>query len=106
MRSVTPQELDQLKLEGKKLFVDYYAPWCGPSITLIPRLEIFENEYTDVTFVKINIAEHKKNAEELGIGVTPTTMVFNGNQLVNRSIGVNQDIFYKKLLDPLQSSLR
>ena len=98
MKSVTPEELEELKLEGKKLFVNYWASWCGPSRSLIPRLEIFENKYTDVTFVKINIEDHKDSAQNLGINVTPTTMLFRGTELVNRSIGANQDIFYTNLL--------
>jgi thioredoxin 1 len=101
MRSVTAEEVEQLKSQGKKLLVDYWATWCGPCKSLIPRLEDLESKYPNITFVKVNVDENMDSAMELGIRTVPTIMIYNGNDLVNRSLGANQDIFYTKLLDSL-----
>jgi thioredoxin len=101
MENVTTERLKQLQLEGKKILVDLWAPWCGPCKTLIPRLESFENEYQDVNFVKLNVDENRDYAVELGVRSVPTVIIYDGNNIVNRSTGVNSNEFYKEILDKL-----
>lgn len=101
MRSVTAEELEVLKSQGNKILVDYWASWCNHCQGLISRLEELEKTYTNITFVKINIEENKNSAVELGINIVPTIMIYNGDNLINRSLGVNQDIFYTKILDSI-----
>jgi thioredoxin 1 len=101
MENVTAEQVKQLQLEGKKLLVDYWAEWCGPCKALIPRLEELSNQYPDITFVKVNVDENTDSALELGIRSVPTIMIYNGEELVNRSVGANVDSVYKKILDLL-----
>jgi thioredoxin 1 len=101
MENVTAEQVKQLQLEGKKLLVDYWATWCGPCKALIPRLEALSSEYPDVTFVKVNVDENTESALELGIRSVPTIMIYNGEELVNRSVGANVDSVYKNILDSL-----
>jgi thioredoxin len=99
MENVTTERVKQLQLEGKKLLVDFWAPWCGPCKTLIPRLESFENEYQDVNFVKLNVDENSDYAVELGVRSVPTVIIFDGQTTVNRSSGVQSDNYYKEILN-------
>ena len=101
MENVTAEQVKQLQLEGKKLLVDYWAEWCGPCKALIPRLEVLSSQYPDVMFVKVNVDENTDSALELGIRSVPTIMIYNGEELVNRSVGANVDSVYKKILDTL-----
>jgi thioredoxin 1 len=101
MENVTAEQVKQLQLEGKKLLVDYWAEWCGPCKALIPRLEELSIQYPDITFVKVNVDENTDSALELGIRSVPTIMIYNGEELVNRSVGANVDSVYKKILDLL-----
>ena len=101
MENVTAEQVKQLQLEGKKLLVDYWAEWCGPCKALIPRLEELSSQYPDVMFVKVNVDENTDSALELGIRSVPTIMIYNGEELVNRSVGANVDSVYKKILDTL-----
>lgn len=52
-------ELDSL--QGKKVYVDVWATWCGPCIAEIPFLKELEEELhdQDVTFVSVSIDEDK-----------------------------------------------
>lgn len=101
MENVTAQRVDELRAEGKKLLVDYWAKWCGPCKALIPRLEALESQYPDVTFVKVDVDENMDAALDLGVRTVPTIMIYNGEELVNRSLGANNDIVYKNILDKL-----
>ena len=83
------------------VLVDYWAKWCGPCKALIPRLELLEAQYPNVTFVKVDVDENMDYALDLGIRTVPTVVVYNGETVVNRSMGANQDIFYKNILDSL-----
>jgi hypothetical protein len=38
---------------------------------------------------------------ELGIGTVPTIMIYDGETLINRSVGANIDSVYTKILDTL-----
>ena len=101
MEYVTSAQVAQLQSEGKKLLVQYTANWCSPCKALTPRLEIVSSGYPDVTFVKVDVDENKAAVTELGISTVPTIMIYNGNTLVNRSIGANIDSVYTKILDTL-----
>jgi thioredoxin 1 len=101
MENVTAQRVDELRSEGKKLLVDYWAKWCGPCKALIPRLELLEAQYPDVTFVKVDVDENMDASLDLGIRTVPTIMIYNGEELVSRSLGANNDIVYTNILDKL-----
>jgi thioredoxin 1 len=98
MKQVTSEELKQLQLEGKKLLVDFYATWCGPCRQLMPKLESFENEFPNVDFVKIDVDQNMELAKNLAIRGVPTVIIFNGENLHDRSSGVQSDQYYKTLL--------
>ncbi len=101
MENVTSVEVKQIQSQGNKVLVDFWAPWCGPCRSLIPRLEGLESKYPNVTFVKVNVDENMEYAMELGIRTVPTVIVYNGEETVHRSPGANQDIVYTKVLDEL-----
>ena len=81
--------------------VDFHATWCGPCKTLIPRLESFEGDYPNVEFVKVDVDSEQQFAMSLGIRSVPTVMIFDGDKLVDRSSGVNEESYYKDILNSL-----
>jgi thioredoxin 1 len=101
MENVTSAQVAQLQSEGKKLLVQYTATWCGPCKALTPRLSNLSNRYEDITFVKVDIEENMDSAVELGISTVPTVMIYDGDTLINRSVGANIDSVYIKILDTL-----
>jgi thioredoxin 1 len=101
MQNVTSEELEQMKLHGEKLLVDFYADWCGPCKMLIPRLERMETEYPDVKFVKLNVDHNREFSMDMGIRSVPTVMFFEGSSLIGQSAGAQSDDFYKRYLTQL-----
>ena len=101
MQLVTSQELEEMKSNGDKVLVDFYATWCGPCKSLMPLLESIEGEYSSVKFVKMDVDQNRDYIMELGIRSVPTVMVFNGSEMVNSSAGLNNAMFYKGILNTL-----
>lgn len=101
MKEITTQELKELQLQGKKILVDLKARWCGPCRTLIPRLDEMATQYENVEFVAVDVDDNREGCVELGIRSVPTVMIFDGDKLVDRSSGVNDDSYYKNILNTL-----
>jgi thioredoxin 1 len=101
MENVTTERFKELQSEGNKLVVDFWAEWCGPCKTLIPRLEQMEKDYPNVKFIKVNVDENMDASLDMGIRSVPTVMIFDSNKLVDRSQGVQSDTYYKEVLNKL-----
>ena len=62
VRNVTPEEAEKAIKSTKLLFVDCWAPWCGPCHALTPVLEELDDKYRDnpdIAFLKVNVEEHR-----------------------------------------------
>jgi thioredoxin len=101
MENVTAEQVKELQSQGKKVLVDYWANWCGPCKTLIPRLESIENEYPNIKFVKVDVDSEQQHAMSIGIRGVPTVIIYNGEKLVDRTSGVQTNEHYKNILNNL-----
>jgi len=74
-----PEEIQKRIAETKILFVDAWAPWCGPCLALGPILEELDNKYADnddISFAKINTQEHRPFAAANNIVAIPCVLVY------------------------------
>lgn len=70
------------------IFVDFWAPWCGPCKMLGPVLEAIASELEgQVEIKKINTDENRISAEKYDIMSIPTMMIFKDGKLVDTIIG-------------------
>ena len=99
MENITGEQLESLKSSEEVLLVDYWAKWCGPCKTLIPRLEGLESQYPNVKFVKIDVDENTTHAQQIGIRSVPTVIVIKNGDVIHRSSGANSDAYYKEVLN-------
>jgi len=101
MKEITTQELKELQSQGKKMLVDIKAVWCGPCKELIPRLEIIEKDYTDIEFYTIDVDQNKEGVTELGVRGVPTVFIFNGENIIDKSVGGKPNEHYREKLNLL-----
>jgi thioredoxin 1 len=102
MENVTSEQVEILKSQGKKILIQYTASWCGEACeALTPRLNALSSSYPDVTFVNVDIDANIDSTTALGINTAPTVVIYNGDTLINMSLGANIDSVYTKILDTL-----
>ncbi|HXG35342.1 MAG TPA: thioredoxin [Dehalococcoidia bacterium] len=101
-----PSEVTDANFEGEVLkantpvFVDFWAPWCGPCRMVAPVVEELADEYQGkVKFVKLNTDDNINTAMRYGIRSIPTLMLFKDGQAVQQVIGFRPKSELKKVID-------
>ena len=102
MKEISATELDQLFQTSRYVFVDFWAPWCGPCNTLVPVLEELEKKYSHtVAFAKMNIDRNDDMATKYNVVAIPNLCLFKDGQLVERLTGLKNKKDLTKFLDEL-----
>lgn len=71
------------------VFVDFWAPWCGPCRMLAPRLEQAAETFDGrALIVKYNCDEANVIATQLGIRGIPSIVVFKKGEVVDQHTGL------------------
>ena len=79
-------EVTQAKLP---VVVDCYATWCGPCRRLAPVMDQLADQFAGkIKFVKVNVDESPKLAQQFNIEGIPMLLFFKHGRLVNSSVGL------------------
>ncbi|HEV2192376.1 MAG TPA: thioredoxin [Nitrosopumilaceae archaeon] len=83
---------DEIVKSKIPVFVDFWAPWCGPCRAVAPIVEEIASEYSDkVSFVKVNVDQNNELASKYNIFSIPTLAVFSAGNLVSQQVGVSSN---------------
>ena len=97
------KSISDFKLKGDKpVIIDFWAPWCGPCMRMMPTMEKLAAEYKDqIIFYKVNADLEKELAARFKVVALPTMFFINPGEGPSIHIG-DQSAKIKDLIDKLK----
>ncbi|HAZ28591.1 MAG TPA: thioredoxin [Candidatus Magasanikbacteria bacterium] len=86
----TDQNFEQEVLQSAvPVFVDFWAPWCGPCQMMGPIVEALAGEYDSgkIKIGKLNVDENQEIAGKYQIMSIPTFLIFKNGEKADQLVG-------------------
>jgi thioredoxin 1 len=82
------------------VFVDFWAPWCGPCRMVSPVVDEVAKEMSEkVKFVKVNVDESPETASKYGVMSIPTLLLIKNKEVVAQQIGAIPKPMIKNMIE-------
>jgi thioredoxin 1 len=100
VQNITDADFEKVVTAGKPVFVDFWAPWCGPCRIVGPIVEELAPGYEGKAVIgKVNVDENPNIAQKFGVTSIPTLMMFKDGRLVDRMVGAAPKGELQKFID-------
>lgn len=101
--TITESQFDTEVINSKiPVLVDFYADWCVPCKSLDKLLNsIGEKKNGSLKIVKLDVMSAQTVAGSYMVQTLPTTILFQGGQIVSALEGLQKAKVYEDLLEPL-----
>ena len=93
-------EVEVLK-SNTPVFVDFWAPWCGPCQMMGPIVEELSAEYDagKIKIAKVDVDQNQEVAGQYQVMSIPTFLVFKNGQAVDKLVGGVQKEKLKEMIN-------
>ena len=101
VKQVTDGEFEETVLKSPTpVFVDFWAPWCGPCRIIGPIVEELAPSYQGkMVITKLNVDDNPETAQKYQVSSIPTLMIFKDGKVVDRAIGAMPKSELQRFLD-------
>lgn len=83
------EELARFIESGKPVFIDFYAPWCGPCRQMMPMMDELKIKYHgQINIVKVNVDASKKLVKAMEVRGVPYLALYNNGKAVYTKSGL------------------
>jgi len=78
---IDPDYYHTLIRSNPLVFFDFYAPWCGPCLRMMPLFDSLKLEYqNDILFIKVNVDASKRLVKERQLTAVPYFVLFKDGE--------------------------
>lgn len=81
-------EFNQVIQQNKNVVVDFYAPWCSPCQRMAGILNDIDGQFSNITFIKVNIDSLRNLASSYNVLSIPTLIFFKDGKKIDRVTGL------------------
>lgn len=74
--------------ENESVVFEFWAEWCAPCKKLKPIIDKLADEFSEIVFVRFNVAKDLKIPNRYGVSAVPTLIFFRNGKPVDVIIGV------------------
>jgi thioredoxin 1 len=100
VRHITDADFETLAAGDTPLFVDFWAPWCGPCRIIGPIVEELAPSYDGKAVIaKMNVDENQNVPQRFGVTSIPTLIMFKNGKVVDRVVGAIPKPQLQKFID-------
>ncbi|KDN33158.1 hypothetical protein RSAG8_13752, partial [Rhizoctonia solani AG-8 WAC10335] len=71
--------------------IDFSAEWCGPSLNITPFYAQLSQQYTHVTFAKVDVDTLPNVARKYNVRAMPTFVLIKSHNVVATIVGANRE---------------
>jgi thioredoxin 1 len=96
---LSTKNFDKILKSSKKLFVDFWAPWCVPCLRMNPVVEKLADRHSSITFAKLNVDDYQEIATRFHISSIPAYVMFNDSTPASSKIGATSEAELERWLD-------
>lgn len=81
-------DFDAALQANKVVFVDFWAPWCGPCRMVAPQVEAAAQTLDgQASFIKVNVDDNQALAQRFDVRSIPTLIIFKDSAEAERMVG-------------------
>jgi thioredoxin 1 len=85
---ITDTNFTEMANAGKPLFIDFWAPWCGPCRIIGPLVEELAPNYEGRAIIgKMNVDDNPQVPQRYGVTSIPTLIIFKDGKIADRAVG-------------------
>ena len=101
-KNINADSFESTITDNDIVLVDFWADWCGPCKRFAPIYEKASEEYSDITFAKLDTDANQELSGQLGIEGIPTLMAFREGVLVFNQAGALPGPALQQVIDAVK----